>query len=106
MPKFLIQAKYTPEGMKGLVQDSASGRRADVTTAVKALGGKVEAFYYVLGDEDAVAILDLPDNTSAAAFAVATTGTGAVRVRTTPLLTVEEVDQALEIQPKYRAPGS
>ena len=106
MPKYLIQATYTTEGIKGLVQDSASGRRADVTAAVKALGGTVEAFYYVLGDDDVVAILDLPNNTAAAALAVTTSGTGTVRVRTTPLLTVEEVDQALEIQPKYRAPGS
>jgi hypothetical protein len=28
-----------------------------------------------------------------------------VRVRTTPLLTVEETDQALAMTAKYRAPG-
>jgi hypothetical protein len=30
---------------------------------------------------------------------------GLVRVRTTPLLTAEEVDQALALPAKYRAPG-
>ena len=34
MPKFLLQASYTPEGIKGLIADSASGRRADVKAAV------------------------------------------------------------------------
>jgi uncharacterized protein with GYD domain len=106
MPKYLVQATYTTEGLRGLVTDSASGRRADVQAAVKALGGKVEAFYYAFGVDDAVVIVDLPSNVSAAALALTTSGSGGVRVRTTPLLTVEEVDQALEINLQYRAPGS
>ena len=105
MPKYLIEATYTNQGIQGLVRDSASGRRADVQAAVKGLGGKVEAFYYSFGDTDAIVIIDLPDNTAAAAFSLAVSGAGAVRTRTVPLLTVEEVDQALEIQPQYRSPG-
>jgi len=105
MPKYLMQARYTTEGIQGLIGDSASGRRADVQAAVHALGGKVEAFYYAFGDDDAVVIVDLPSSVTAAALALTISGSGAVRVRTTPLLTVEEVDRALEIQTKYRAPG-
>ena len=105
MPRYLLQARYTTQGIEGLVKDSASGRRADVQAAVKALGGKLEAFYYAFGKEDAVLILELPDSTKAAALSLTVSGAGAVRVRTTPLLTVEEIDQALEIQMKYRAPG-
>jgi uncharacterized protein with GYD domain len=105
MPKYLIQARYTSEGLQGLVKDSASGRRADVQAAVTALGGKVEAFYYVFGDDDVVSILDLPNSTKAAALSLNISASGAVRVRTTPLLTVEDVDQALEIKLQYRAPG-
>ena len=105
MPKYLMQATYTTEGIQGLVRDSASGRRADVQAAVTALGGKVEAFYYVFGDDDVVSILDLPNNTKAAAMSLSISASGAVRVRTTPLLTVEDVDQALEIKLQYRAPG-
>ncbi len=105
MPKYLIQASYTTQGIQGLVQDSAAGRRADVKAAVEALGGKVEAFYYAFGADDAVIILDLPHNIAAAAVALTTAGSGAVRVRTTPLLTVEDVDKALEFKLKYRAPG-
>jgi uncharacterized protein with GYD domain len=105
MPKYLVQARYTTEGIKGLANDSASGRRADVQAAVNALGGKVEAFYYSFGEDDAVAILDLPTNTKAAALGLTISASGAVRVRTTPLLTVEDVDQALDIKMQYRAPG-
>ena len=106
MPKYLFQARYTTEGIQGLVNDSASGRRADVQAAVKALGGNVEAFYYAFGDDDVVTIVDLRDNIKAAAFGLTTTGSGAVRVRTTPLLSVEDVDAALDIKTQYRAPGA
>ncbi len=105
MPKYLIQARYTTEGIKGLVADSGSGRRADVQAAVKSLGGTVEVFYYVFGEDDAVVIVDLPNNITAAALALTISGAGAVRVRTTPLLTVEDLDQALEKKTSYRAPG-
>ncbi len=105
MPKYLVQGRYTTGGIQGLVRDSASGRRADVQAAVTALGGKVEAFYFAFGDCDAVMIVDLPSSIKAAALALTISGSGAVRVRTTPLLTVEDVDQALEIKTQYRAPG-
>ena len=105
MPKYLIQARYTTEGIQGLVKDSASGRKADVQAAVAGLGGKLEAFYYAFGEEDAVTIVDLPSSTKAVALGLTISGSGAVRVRTTPLITVEEMDQALEIKTQYRAPG-
>lgn len=31
MPKYLIQATYTADGLKGLVKDTASGRKAAIT---------------------------------------------------------------------------
>ena len=105
MPKYLFHASYSTEGLHGLDVDSASGRRADVQAAVKAAGGKVEAFYFAFGMDDVVIILDLPNNVTAAAMSLATAATGLVRVRTTPLLTVEEVDQALQVKLRYRAPG-
>ncbi len=105
MAKYLIQGRYTTQGIQGLVSDSASGRRADVQAAVTALGGKLEAFYYAFGEDDAVIIVDLPNNIKAAALALTTSRSGAVRVRTTTLLTVEDVDKALEIETQYRAPG-
>jgi len=106
MPKYLVRANYTTKGIQGLVADSASGRRSDVTAAIKAAGGKVEAFYFAFGDDDVIFIADLPNNISVAAATIAAAATGALRVRTTPLLTVEEVDQALEVQTGYRAPGA
>ena len=106
MPKYLVQARYTTQGIQGLVKDSASGRRSDVQTAVRAVGGHVAAFYYAFGEDDVVMIVDLPDNVKAAAIGLTSSATGAVRARITPLLTIEEVDQALDIQMNYRPPGA
>ena len=105
MPKYLIQASYTADGLKGLAKDGAASRKAAVSAAMKALKGKVECFYFAFGNDDAVLIVDAPDNVAAAAISLSAGSTGLVNLRTTPLLTPEEVDQALALPAKYRAPG-
>ena len=105
MPKYLIEASYTSEGAKGLLKEGGSKRRAAVEKSLKALGAKVDAFYYALGDHDAYLIIDAPDNTSVAAVSMAVNATGAVRLKTTALLTTEEIDAATKKTVNYRAPG-
>jgi uncharacterized protein with GYD domain len=105
MPKYLIQASYTADGLKGLAKDKASGRKAAVSAALKAVKGKLESFYFTFGSDDIVIIAEAPDNVAAAAVSLAAGGSGLVNIRTMPLLTVEEVDQALALPIKYRAPG-
>ena len=102
MPKYLVEAAYSADGLKGLQKDKATGRRAVVTKAVEGLGGKVEAFYYALGDHDVISIVDLSNAVSATALALAASATGLVRTKTTALLTVEETDQALGKKVDFR----
>jgi uncharacterized protein with GYD domain len=105
MPKYLIEGTYTPEGLKGLAKDKASGRKAAVQAALKSVKGKVESFHFAFGSYDFLVIVDIPDNVSAAAISLAVGTAGLVRLKTIPLLTVDEVDQALAVTTKYRAPG-
>jgi len=105
MPKYLVQASYSAEGLQGLKTDTASGRKAAVTKAIETLGGKVEAFYFSFGSDDVVIIADMPSNTAAASASIAVGSTGLARSHTTPLLTVEEADQAITMKANYRAPG-
>jgi uncharacterized protein with GYD domain len=105
MPKYLIQGRYTAEGLKGLAKDKASGRKAAVQAAMKNVKGRLESMYFTLGSDDILAIVEAPDNIAAAALAIAVGSSGLVSVRTTPLLTVDEVDQALAMPSKYRGPG-
>jgi uncharacterized protein with GYD domain len=105
MPKYLFEASYTAEGLKGLLKDGGTKRRKDLQEAVKGMGGTLEAIYFAFGDEDVFSIVDMPDNVSATAIALAITGSGAARIKTVVLLTPEEVDQATKKSVKYRAPG-
>ncbi|MEV0691577.1 GYD domain-containing protein [Streptomyces sp. NPDC050388] len=106
MPKFLIQATYTSEGTKGLLKDGASGRRAAVDQVVTGLGGKVEAMYFAFGEDDTVIIVDLPDAVSMAAVSLAVKASGALQTRATPLLTLDEIDEATRREVTFRAPGA
>ena len=105
MPKYLWQISYTAEGVTGLLKDGGSKRRSVAEKALKTVGGKLEVFYYAFGDADAFAIADLPDNVSVAAAALGINATGAVVVKTTVLLTPEEIDQASKKSFAYRPPG-
>ncbi|MGH8289859.1 MAG: GYD domain-containing protein [Steroidobacteraceae bacterium] len=104
MAKFLVQATYSAEGLRGLQREKASGRREAVTRTVEALGGKVESLYFSLGDYDVLLTIDVPDIVTGTALAVAVSASGLVRSRTTPLLSVEEVDRALSMAVEYRPP--
>ena len=106
MPKYLYKFSYTPEGLQGLLKEGGSGRREAVNQLVGSLGGKVDAFYYAWGETDGYLIVDLPDDSSAAAVSLTVTAAGAVTLSTTPLITPEEMDAAVQKHPDYRPPGS
>lgn len=106
MARYLLEASYTAEGLKGLQKDKASGRQAAVAKTFASVGGKVESMYYVLGEHDVLLIVDVPDNVAIASVALKVCATGLVRTKTTPLLTIEEADRALKASVEYRAPGT
>lgn len=70
------------------------------------MGGSVEAFYFAFGDSDLYVILDAPDNVSAAAASMAVNASGAVALKTTVLLSVEEMDAAVKMGTNYQPPGA
>lgn len=106
MAKYLIEASYTAEGLRGLQKDKASGRKQAVTKLVEGLEGKLEAMYFALGEHDVILIVDVPDIISGAALALGVSASGLVRTKSTVLLTVEETDRALAKRVNYRAPGA
>jgi uncharacterized protein with GYD domain len=106
MPKYLISANYTAEGMAGVRAAGAKTRVDSVTKTLEAMGGRLESFHFAFGDTDVYAIADVPDDEAAAAIAIAINSSGAVSVRTTKLLTVEQIDDALSRTVDYRPPGT
>ena len=57
------------------------------------------------GDADVYVIVEAPDNVTAAAVSLAITASGAVSLKTTPLLSPDEIDQATKKSVTYRPPG-
>jgi uncharacterized protein with GYD domain len=95
MPHYLIQVGYNTSGVAGLVKEPQN-RIEKVTPAIEALGGRVECGYFAFGEHDVVLVCEMPDNVSAAAFALAVGAGGTVAsYRTTVLLTPEEAVDAM-----------
>jgi uncharacterized protein with GYD domain len=105
MPKYLIEASYTVDGIKGIAAKGGSARKAAVQAAAEGLGGKLESLYFAFGGTDAYVVIDMPDNEAAAALALAVASSGAVTPRTVVLLSPEEIDAAAQKQVSYTPPG-
>ena len=101
MPKYLLHGSYTLEGVRGLLKDGGTKRRAVVDELVKGIGGSLEAFHYGYGDSDVYVIVDV----TATAASLAINASGAVNLKTTVLITPEEVDEAVKKSVPYRPPG-
>jgi uncharacterized protein with GYD domain len=106
MPKYMIHASYTAEGAKGILKSGGTARRKAVEELLGPLGGKLEGFYFMFGDNDAVIIVDMPDHATASAAALTVNASGMVRSKTFVLITPEEVDAATKREVHFRPPGS
>ncbi len=96
MPSYLLQVAYTPETLAALIKNPQNRIEA-VRKPIEKLGGKVVSGWFAFGDYDIVAILEMPDNESAAAFSLAVGAGGACKsVKTTPLMSADEAIGAMK----------
>jgi uncharacterized protein with GYD domain len=106
MPKYLIEASYGAEGIRGIAQKGGSARREIVAELIASMGGKLESFYFAFGDADVYAIAELPSDEAATALALGINQSAATTIKTIVLLTPEQVDAAAKMVPTYKPPGS
>jgi uncharacterized protein with GYD domain len=106
MPRFLIEGSYAPEGVRGLAKEGGSNRRAFIAELIKKSGGTMESFDFAFGAADVYVLCELPDAASAMALSLAVNASGAVSIKTIPLISAEEMDAAAKKQVGYRAPGA
>ena len=105
MPKYLFTANYSrPEGVRGLLSEGGTSRRAAIDGLFTEHGGKLEAFYYAFGPDDVFAVGELPDQATAAALSLAVNASGS-QASVTVLLTPEEIDEAAKKTVDYRPAG-
>jgi uncharacterized protein with GYD domain len=101
MNSFLILASYQPKTWTTLVKEPKN-RLEVAIPIIENLGGKIQCAYLSFGDYDSVAIVDMPNNITAASLSMALYATGAFKtVKTTPVLSwkdaVEAMKQAKEV---------
>jgi uncharacterized protein with GYD domain len=106
MARYLFQGTYSREGAQGLLREGGTKRRASVEALIAGLGGRLEAFYYGLGETDLFMIVELPDNVAAANASLVVVASGAGSWRTTVLLSAEDMDRVTGTEASYRAPGA
>ena len=102
---YLISGSYVGEGIKGLLKEGGSKRKQEVESLVSSLGGKVESMYFAFGDDDFIILVEGADNVKVAAGTLIAAATGAVSIKTTVLLTPEELDEVSKISAAYAPPG-
>jgi uncharacterized protein with GYD domain len=107
MPKYMIKASYSPEGIKGVMEKGGSARAAAIDKLVAGVGGSVECLYFAFGSDDVYVVADAPSNAAMAAVAGTVSATGALsNYETVVLLTSAELDDASNISVDYAPPGS
>jgi uncharacterized protein with GYD domain len=108
MAYFLLQGAYTTDAWRALIANPQNRVEA-IRPVIERLGGTVESAWFAFGEYDVVLIMQMPDNMSAAAFALAVGSGGAFKThKTTPLMTIEEGIEAMRkaAGTGYKAPGS
>ena len=76
MAKYAVFFSYTPESWANMMENPTD-RRAEADAVAAAAGGTVESYYWMFGDYDGIAVVDVPDSVSAAALSVAAASSGA-----------------------------
>ena len=80
MPTYISLLRYTQQGIVAIKQGPT--RLDAAKQAYKKAGGELKAFYLTIGQFDAVAIAELPDDTALARMALALGAMGNVRTET------------------------
>jgi len=95
MALYLVQFAYTAESLATMAKNPQD-RSVPVKELVQKLGGRLIGFYYCFGEYDGVALVELPDDTTASALALAAVSPGHIKAyKTTKLFTVEETIEAM-----------
>jgi uncharacterized protein with GYD domain len=88
MPNYVLLMKLTEQGAKTIKE--APGRIEAGIKAWEAMGGKMKAFYILMGEYDYAAIGEAPNDEVAATFSLALASLGNVKTETHRAFTMEE----------------
>ena len=93
MPTYISLVNWTDQGIQEFKESPA---RADATAELAAsLGGKLVELYWTVGSYDIVAIIEAPDDETAAAMQLTFGSRGAVRTTTLRAFGREEFERII-----------
>ncbi len=109
MPKYATLFSYTSESWARMMENPGD-RAAAVRTLSESTGVRMEAFYWMFGEYDGLAIFDAPDSAAIAATIIAVAGSGALKSLVThELISMEDaqgiLDRAQQAREAYALPG-
>lgn len=109
MPQYVSFFSYTGEAWHRMVE-SPEDRAQAASAAIERAGGKMDAFYWMMGGHDGFVVYSMPDEVAAAAYSAAVLASGRLaRQETYQVLDRAHVGEALErardVSRQYRPPG-
>jgi len=91
MATFLVLGKYSSEGIEGM----SAERTEKAEDLAKKFGGKVKAYYALLGEYDLAAIVEYPGIEQAMQASVATSKLTKISFTTLPAVAMEDFDKLM-----------
>jgi len=109
MPRYVTFFTYTGEASARMVARPGD-REAAARKLIEEAGGRLESFYWMLGDHDGMVIYEVPNPVTAAAVRLAVATSGLIAAMTShELLGSDQVRDSLELAKgvmwAYDAPG-
>jgi uncharacterized protein with GYD domain len=90
MPSYLVQCAYSSPALAALIANPHD-RSEHVKKVAKKLGGKISGSWLSFGEHDLVMLVEMPDNISIAALALAAAAGGSLKsIKTTPLMSIAD----------------
>jgi uncharacterized protein with GYD domain len=89
MATYLMFGRYS----LGAVKEISAERTEKAAAVVKELGGKVKGGYAMLGKDDLVLVVDLPDTGAAMKASIALSKLLKISFTTAPAVSIEEFDE-------------
>ena len=101
----MIQTAYTPEAKASLAR-VPEDRSVVFGRLVENMGGRLSAVYNSMGDYDAIAIFEAPNEQTAHSIELAASQPGHLKeTKLTPLLPIEESVEAMRAASKHEYPA-
>lgn len=89
MSTYILKGRYNPDALRGISADRTGKAKAEIEKH----GGKVQAMYATLGEDDLLLIVDLPSPAAAVQASLGLTKLTGIAFTTSPAIPVDEFDR-------------